>query len=324
MQRLIRIVKTIVGPAKRSLFRLLVSHAYRKPDRQAHRWIQAISRRWSECQRTGRQPRWIYEWFLDCTLAAQQDFFRRHPSNPLDLGTAPIGFEDLRIRCATDNANSSSVYLFGRDGGQMHFHVYRRFARPGTCAIDVGANLGMHSLVLAACVSDGGKVHAFEPVPSIYARMGENLELNGVTNVELHPEALGSMRGEVVFDTNPSDFNIGKGRMKPQGDITVPMGTLDDCLGAETLPVSMIKIDVEGHEFEVLKGGVNLMEKQRPVVVMEFNPGEYTLREIRDRIPQRYAFFELAEHSEKGVKPIDNRFHHRCDLLITPYERLQG
>lgn len=324
MATLIQLVRAIAGPPKRRLFRLLVSRAYRKADRPAHRWIQSIGRRRSEHQRTGRQTPWMYEWILDGTLDAQKDFFRTHLSDPLDLGAAPIGFKNLRIRCATDNANSSSVYLFGRDDGQMNFEVYRRFARPGTCAVDVGANLGIHALVLAACVGDGGKVHAFEPLPSIGTRLEENLKLNGVTNVDLHREALGSTLGDVVFDSNPSDFNIGKGRVTPQGDITVPIGTLDDRLGTETLPVSMIKIDTEGHELEVLKGGVNIMKNQRPVVVMEFNPGEYALRDVQDRVPPGYAFFKLAEYSERGGKPIDNRLHHRCELLITPYERLQG
>ena len=164
----------------------------------------------SGSQRNGRQPPWIYEWLLDCTLEAQQEFFRRHPSGPLDLGTAPIGFENLRICCTAGDANSSSVYLFGREIGQMHFHVYRRFARPGTCAVDVGANLGIHALVLAACVGDSGKVHAFEPVPSICARMEENLKLNGVTNVELHEEALEV--SAVMWFSTPTPRTLMSGR----------------------------------------------------------------------------------------------------------------
>jgi FkbM family methyltransferase len=323
MQRLIRIVKTIVGPAKRGLFRLLVSHAYRKPDQRAHGWIKAIDRRRSGRQRDYRQPLWIYEWFLDCTLEAQQDFFRRHPSDSLDLGTAPIGFENLRIRCTTGNANSSSVYLFGRESGQPHFYAYRCFARPGTCAVDVGANLGIHTLVLAACVGDGGKVHAFEPVPSICDRMEENLKLNGVTNVELHKEAMGSFSGDVVFDANPTDFNVGKGRVTPQGDITVPIGTIDDRLGSLTQPVSVVKIDTEGHELEVLKGAVDLLSKHRPAVLIEFNPESYGLADIRQHLPDRYTGFRLPKHSGQTVTPLRSEPHDGCELLAVPDEMLR-
>lgn len=324
MATLIQIVKAVAGPPKRCLFRLLLSQAYRKAGRPAHRWIQAIGRRRLERQRTGRQAPWIYEWILDCTLDAQKDFFRKHPSDPLDLGTAPIGFKRLRIRCATDNANSSSVYLFGRDDGQMHFEVYRRFARPGTCAVDVGANLGIHALVLAACVGDGGKVHAFEPLPPIATRLEENLKLNGVINVDVHREALGSTLGDVVFDSNPSDFNIGKGRVTPQGDITVPIGTLDDRLGSETLPVSMIKIDTEGYELEVIKGAAGLLNKHRPAVLMELNPGAYGLTDIRQHLPDRYTTFRLKGCFGHEAVPLESVLHNGCELLVVPNEMLRS
>jgi FkbM family methyltransferase len=323
VERLLQIVKTIAGPPKRGLFRLLVSHAYRKPNQRAHEWIKATGRRWSGSQRNGRQPPWIYEWLLDCTLEAQQEFFRRHPSGPLDLGTAPIGFENLRICCTAGDANSSSVYLFGREIGQMHFHVYRRFARPGTCAVDVGANLGIHALVLAACVGDSGKVHAFEPVPSICARMEENLKLNGVTNVELHQEALGSVSGDVVFDANPADFNVGKGRVTPQGDITVPIGTIDDRLGGLTQPVSVVKIDTEGHELEVLKGAGDLLNKHRPAMLMELNPEFYSLADIRQHLPDRYTWFRLSNRPGHEVTPLRSEPRDGCELLAAPDEMMR-
>ena len=324
MARPIQLVKAIVGPLKRRLFRLLVSRAYRKADRPAHRWMQAIGRRRSERRHSGRQPLWMFEWIRDCTLDAQTDFFRRHRSDPLDLGTAPIGFKRLRIRCATDNANSSSVYLFGRDDGQMHFEVYRRFARPGTCAVDVGANLGIHTLVLAACVGAGGKVHAFEPLPSIATRLEENLKLNGVAHVDLHREALGSRRGQVVFDSNPSDFNIGKGRVTPHGDITVPIGTLDARLGSETLPVSVIKIDTEGHELEVVKGAAGLLARHRPAVLMEFNPEAYGPADLRQHLPDRYTAFRLTNRFGYEAASLDSELHTGCELLVVPNEMLKN
>jgi FkbM family methyltransferase len=323
MDRLLKIVKKIAGPLKLGMFRLLVSQAYRQPGKRAHELIRAVGRRWRRAQRNGRRPLWLYEWFMDCTLRAQQDFFRRHPSDPLDLNTAPIGFGGLHIRCTTANANSSNVYLFGSESDQTHFHAYRRFARPGTCAIDVGANLGIHALVLAGCVGDGGKVYAFEPVPSICAKMKENLKLNGVTNVDLHEGALGSSRGEVVFDANAADFNIGKGRVNPHGDITVPITTIDCQLGELTLPVSMVKIDTEGHELEVLKGAAGLLEKHRPTILMEFNPDSYTLLDIRHHTPDRYTGFELPKRAKQAFRPIRSEPHGECELLMVPDEKLR-
>ena len=83
----------------------------------------------------------------------------------------------------------------------------------------------------------------------------------------------------MVFDANPADFNVGKGRVTPQGDITVPIGTIDDRLGGLTQPVSVVKIDTEGHELEVLKGAGDLLNKHRPAMLMELNPEFYSLAE---------------------------------------------
>lgn len=323
MDRLLQIVKMIATPLKLGMFWLLVSQAYRKPGKRAHELLGEVGRRWRGGQRSGRRVPWLYDWFMDCALRAQRGFFQRHPFDPLDLGTVPIGFECLKIRCTTGNANSSSIYLFGVESNQTHFNVYRSFARPGTSAIDVGANLGIHALVLAACVGDGGKVYAFEPVPSICAKMKENLRLNRVSNVELHEGALGSSRGEVVFDANAADFNIGKGRVNLQGDITVPITTIDCQFGDVTLPVSMVKIDTEGHELEVLKGAVGLLGKHRPAILMEFNPESYSLLDIRHHIPDRYTGFELPQRVGQKFRLIGRQPHPGCELLMVPDERLR-
>ncbi|MCU0561213.1 MAG: FkbM family methyltransferase [Desulfobacterales bacterium] len=302
---------------------LLVQRSYRHRGAIAHRCIQAIGRSWYGLRKTHPLCRRLCSHLKDSICSAQEALFRAGQLKVSELGPAPIGFAGLKAWCSATNINSALVYLLGFSDNLAMFEIYRRFAAPGTVAVDVGANLGIHALVLAACVGKGGKVHAFEPVPSICARLAENLKLNGVANVELHPEALGNASGEVVFDANPSDFNIGKGRVTSQGNVIVPIDTLDECLREEPLPVSLIKIDVEGHELEVLKGGVDTLEKQRPVLVMEFNPSEYSLREIRQLIPHRYAFFELAERLDEEAVRGDDRLRHRCDLLIAPCERLR-
>ena len=151
---------------------------------------------------------------MDCIFQAQADVFKAKVSAALDLGAAGIGVDGLRIRCSAENANSSTVYLLGFDSNVTQFEVYRLFALPGTATIDVGANLGIHSLVLSTFVGGGGKVFAFEPVPSIRAMMEENLRINHITNVEVNEYALGNSTGEVSFEENAGDFNIGKGRVE--------------------------------------------------------------------------------------------------------------
>src|SRR5262245_50605848 len=72
------------------------------------------------------------------------------------LGTAGIGFEDLKIHARVTDADSSRVYLAGFDESLTLFSMYRQAIIPGTTAVDVGANIGVHSLVLSRCVGPNG------------------------------------------------------------------------------------------------------------------------------------------------------------------------
>jgi hypothetical protein len=231
MTRLFQIVKMAGNPFKRYLFLKIVSLAYRHPGRSAHRLIKAVGRRWCGIERSNRRVLGLCRWFMDCIFQAQLDFFKARPLGALDLDAAGIGIAGLRILCSTENANSSTVYLFGLESNLTQFGVYKLFTQPGSAAIDVGANLGIHSLVLSTCVGTGGKVYAFEPVPSIRAKMEENLKINTVTNVRLYDCAAGNSVGKVAFRANRADFNIGKGCVHPDGGLSVRMTRIDHELG---------------------------------------------------------------------------------------------
>ena len=252
--RLCQFLKISAKPLKLFFFKQLVSAAYRHPGLSAHRLIHAVGRRWCGAEPSGKRLRSLCHWCMDCIFQAQLDAFMAKPARIMDLGEAEIGFGGLRIRCSTENSNSSTVYLLGLDSCLNHFEIYRLFALPGTAAIDVGANLGIHSLVLSACVGGGGKVHAFEPVAAIRAKMEENLKINTITHVQLYEHALGNSIGKVSFRSNIADFNIGKGCVDSRGDLCVPMTTIDNEFNEIELPVSMIKIDTEGHELQVSRG----------------------------------------------------------------------
>jgi FkbM family methyltransferase len=300
----------------------LVQRSYRQREGFAHRWIQAIGCRWYGLRKTHPRCRLLCSHLKDSLCSAQAALFHAGQLKISELGPAPIGFAGLKVRCSTSNINSALIYLLGFSDNLAMFEVYRRFAAPGTVAIDVGANMGAHSLALSACVGEHGKVVAFEPAAFLVDKLRENLALNHAHNVEARTLAVGSVCGPARLQWDPNEFNIGKGRIDERGNEPIFCSTIDLELRGLTLPVSLIKIDTEGHELEVLKGAVGLIEEQRPVVVMEFNPSEYSLEDVRNRIPQRYAFFELAEYPDKGAMPIDIRLHHRCDLLIAPCERL--
>jgi len=129
--------------------------------------------------------------------------------------------------------------------------------------LDVGANIGYYSLVAAQLVGPAGAVHAFEPSSGIRAKLEDNLRLNGLTNVQVHGEAVSDRRGEVTFYESSWELNQGISSLLP-GDsrsivTTVTSTTLDDLtaqLGGRA--IDLIKMDIEGAEPFAIQGGQRL------------------------------------------------------------------
>jgi FkbM family methyltransferase len=140
--------------------------------------------------------------------------------------------------------------------------------------IDVGANIGFLSLNFAVRCPDG-MIHSFEPDSDTFYKLRENVRLNGFQNVSVYKKALGSVRatGELykIYANNPGANRILSA--KPPAVIPsekVEISTLDETdqeLGFVRL--DLLKIDVEGFELFVIKGGRNLILKRRPILFVE-------------------------------------------------------
>ena len=200
-----------------------------------------------------------------------------------DLGTASIGFEDLKIHARTADANSSRDYLTGFDESLTLFAAYHRAIPPGTTVVDVGANIGIHSLVLSRCVGEQGRVYSYEPSRRLCERFRENMTLNQVRNVILREVGVGPNDCRSRFQSREGDFNIGLGKFDSSGPIQTEIIKLDSDLH-ETGKISLIKIDVEGMELDVIRGAKAILSRHRPTLAIEYNPN-WTLDELRDQMP---------------------------------------
>ena len=143
--------------------------------------------------------------------------------------------------------------------------------KSGDLFIDVGANIGFLSMVGAVSVGKKGEVIAFEPVPSTYAILKENKSLNKMNNLQLNSFALGSKNENVLIyeeTNNRGGASIAIKRSENDG-IPVEVKRLDELILDR--PVQLIKIDVEGLELEVLKGGEQLIRKDHPALIVEYS-----------------------------------------------------
>lgn len=139
-----------------------------------------------------------------------------------------------------------------------------RLAHPGETALDVGANIGFMTRILAQRVGPSGRVHAFEPHPEIFAELCANTPQSQVTR---HHAAASDRAGSALLHL-PAFFsgNRGIGSMEEPADSTrsieIETLKLDDLL-ADAGPIGTMKIDVEGHELKVLMGAAGLLAAGR-------------------------------------------------------------
>ena len=167
-----------------------------------------------------------------------------------------------------------------RNGWMLYVHRSKnsemaRFARPGDTVFDIGANQGELTLYYARAVQPSGKVYAFEPSPTMFDNLARNLALNPAFNCQAEPLAVGSAPGRVEMrqpdGRNPGTATIHNDRVPYGGNwTTVDVVRLDDYVRARDIPqIDVIKIDVEGYEFEVCKGAEKIVSRWLPRLVME-------------------------------------------------------
>ncbi|MBF0175220.1 MAG: FkbM family methyltransferase [Magnetococcales bacterium] len=155
------------------------------------------------------------------------------------------------------------------------------FLKPGDHAIDAGANIGTHTIPFAKAVGSSGSVHAFEPQRSAFQMLCANAVLNGLINIHAHQAGLSDKSGEALVPL--PDFIQGGNfaNFYLENNATgepVPVQTLDGC----NLPrIRLIKMDVEGMEERVLRGGERLIQRDHPVLFVENNVPENSASLIR-------------------------------------------
>jgi FkbM family methyltransferase len=190
---------------------------------------------------------------------------------------------------------------------------------------DIGANIGHHTLYMAARVD---KVFAFEPFALVRALMEERLALNGVTNVTIFPVALGETEGDAPYypalDSNSGAGTLIKNRPGKFGSpVIVQVRRGDHLLNNEGLPrIDLLKVDVEGFEAYVFRGLASRIRQDRPAILAEmsdesrngfgskeaFAAGFYEgalIREIGGRNGQTYKLkpFDYATSREVLILP---------------------
>jgi FkbM family methyltransferase len=147
----------------------------------------------------------------------------------------------------------------------------------GSTFVDIGANIGWFSLLGASLVGAAGKVVAIEPNPRNVALLRQSAQDNGFGNIEVLAVALSERPGAVALETDGSNGRIipvdGPPPEPVEAEFVVASYPLDELLATAGIGrVDVIKIDVEGAEPLVLRGGTATITSSRPVLISEFFP----------------------------------------------------
>ena len=217
---------------------------------------------------------------------------------------------------------------------QAEQNAMRRVVSPGDVVIDIGANLGLHTVLLSKLIGPDGKLFAFEPNTALWPTLRRTV--NGLGNATLHTCALSDETGRSAFFV-PVDHTKASladwtdeaidGRAREE---TCERRRLDDMVEEGTIAApDFVKCDVEGAELLVFRGARSVLDRRdAPILLFEVNAhtshgfGFATpdAKEFLERLPApRYRFFEVRED---GSLPRIVTLTPWCNVLAIPEARL--
>jgi FkbM family methyltransferase len=215
-------------------------------------------------------------WFIAC----------HRKSVPDDQPVLFRAYGDRVYPCYTDSIIAKHVMYRSEWFDHDLLHFMHDYLRPGDHFLDIGANTGLHT-ILASTRITSGHITCVEPDPKNLTRLRRALDLNHITNATILPVAASDHAGSVqltgadVFTRIspspsgqlPSAINHPQSSSSDPSPTVVSAARLDALLGPDAR-VDFCKIDVEGAEWQVLKGMTGLMDRNAlPVIAFEFNGG---------------------------------------------------
>lgn len=170
----------------------------------------------------------------------------------------------------------------------------------GDVFYDIGANIGFFSLIAARRAGSAGRVYAFEPVPDNAAAISRSARLNGFDAVDVLNVAVGSSNGrtELMLARHIGGATLASVGPPPdlRGTIEVALVSIDRLIAQRRLrPPTLVKVDVEGAELDVLKGMTETLRAHRPTVLYEVDDASPT--GLQHKAAALAAFWDAAGYA---------------------------
>jgi FkbM family methyltransferase len=237
-------------------------------------------------------PEWVH-WLAWATRRFQPKGIDRlvrmlyPPGNDRPIRSVVDYDEGLLFHCDTQSFLEWYIFFYGAFRPEVS-RLINRMLRPGQVAIDIGANVGMHSVIMANRVGPTGHVVVFEPDPHPMGRLRRNMALNGidwVTTVEAAVSARSETRTFYLHDDTIGNFanaslvaaNVGK----QTASVEMQVVSIDEWMRDNPLPrVDVIKLLAQGEEYNALQGMRGLIERDRPKIFFLYEPSYWHRQDL--------------------------------------------
>ncbi len=169
-----------------------------------------------------------------------------------------------------------SIEKYG-EFSHLEAKIFEQICKEGDIVIEVGANIGAHTVYLSKLVGKGS-IFAFEPQRLVFQNLCANLAINSISNVFTYQEAIGAENGNIVIPECDFTKNNNFGGINIQNSksgMIVNKQKLDNFLN-NINRLKLLKIDVEGMEIDVIKGAKELIKKFRPIIYIENDRQEHS------------------------------------------------
>jgi FkbM family methyltransferase len=207
------------------------------------------------------------------------------------------------LRLNLDNPEHERIYFYGEHDERYETALLRRLIGPGTICWDIGANIGFFTCLFSSLAGPGGKVISFEPLSATREMLQENLALNRMQNVEVLPLAVGAEDGKARIYFRDARRGEGTASLYPTGGRSnseeITIARIDTFAAGLSAP-DFVKIDVEGAQDEVWRGGELFFREHAPLIMAELRESTDSakLATLQERIRgYGYRIFEILKGS---------------------------
>ena len=176
-----------------------------------------------------------------------------------------------------------------------NFEFLSESCKPGAVIIDIGAHIGLFSIIAAQVTGKTGKVYAFEPAPGTYALLQKTVVINHEEQVvETMQKAVGKENGKITFFVSDNKADNSNSLVNYKEDrslhgIDVAVTTIDNFVQEKNITkLDFIKIDVEGAEYDTLQGASATLKNLRPACIVAIHPQPIAAK--GDRLEDIYDF----------------------------------